>query len=201
MNEVPLLSSSGSPFLVPHLLGTATAPGLGPSSSALGRSPVTPTWWRVVSVASATATAPASGLPPLSGAGTTPATAKAAATTAFAIPLGTSGVHADLELPAVVLPPIESVHRILGVPLVMVPDKGKATAAPGAALQREVHVADVAVLLKQRHQILGLGTVGQVAHAQRRHPVDVTGRTTEPAATAAASTIASTIAAISVGHA
>jgi len=189
LNEVPLLTEV--PVLVPPSpLGTATAPGLRPSSpAALGR---------VVPVASATATAPGSGPPPgppVSGpgprAGATPTPAEAAA---FAIPLGTPGIHADLELPAIVLTPVQGVHRVLRVPLVEVPDKGKAPAATGAALQREVDVPHVAVLLKQRHQILRLGTVGQVAHAQRGHPVDVAGRASETAT-------APTIAAISVRHA
>jgi len=192
LNEVPLLTEV--PVLVPPSpLGTATAPGLRPSSpTALGRG-------RVLPVASATTTAPGSGPPPgptVSGpgprAGATPTPAEAPAA-AFAIPLGTAGIHADLELPAIVLTPVEGVHRVLRVPLVEVPDKGKAAAAAGAALQREVDVPHVAVLLKQRHQILRLGTVGQVAHAQRGHPVDVAGRATETAAATA-----TTIAAISV---
>ena len=37
------------------------------------------------------------------------------------VPLGTSGVHADLELPAVVLTAVQRVDRVLGVALVEVP--------------------------------------------------------------------------------
>jgi len=187
LNEVPNLV----PVLHPSDLGTAAAPGLGPAP-ALGGRRILLAAARVVTPS--TTTAPASGPPPsaaVSGAraGTPPSTAVAAA---ISIPLGASGIHADLQLPAVVLPTVEGVHRILGIPLVVVPDKGKAAAAPRAALQREVDIAHVPVLLKQRHQIISLGTVGQVAHAQGSHPIDV--------ARGAAET-ATTIAAISVRHA
>ena len=37
------------------------------------------------------------------------------------VPLGTSGVHADLELPAVVLTAVQRVNGVLGVALLVVP--------------------------------------------------------------------------------
>jgi len=182
-------------------LGSATVPrgrGAGPvlGASAVARflavtGPVT--------LSTAAATAPAGRpLPPRgSGAGPTPSTATTAKSTAatstiastVSIPLGTSGVHADLELPAVVLTAVQRVNRVLGVALLVVPDEGKAPAAPGLALLRHVDVSDLAVLLKQRLQILGHSTEWKVANSEGVHTVYVTGGTAESAATSSTATI------------
>merc|ERR1719341_3105832 len=83
-------------------------------------------------------------------------------------------------------------YAVLGVALVMEPDEGKAPATPRVALLGQVDIANVSVLFKQRHQIVGHRTEGKIANPDGVHAVNVTWGTTE--ATATSTTV------ITVGH-
>jgi len=135
-------------------LGSATASGSRPVPFAFTRFLAVT---GAVTTSTAAAPAPAGGSPPpvpRAGAGSGPGSAtpstKTTASSESSLPLRTSGVHADLELPAVVLTAVQRVDRVLGVALVEVPDEGEAPATPGVPLLRHVHVSNVSVFLKQR---------------------------------------------------
>jgi len=162
--------SVGPPFL------TRVAPGSRPAASTSTgvTAPLTTTAPATASPVTAARTAP----PPVTAAGAAPppVTAAGAAPAPSARP---ARVQGDPQVASVVGPSVERVHRVLGVALVKVPDKGETPTATGAALQREVDVANVAKLLKQRGHILGGSTEGEIAHPKRGHAVNVTRRPAE----------------------
>jgi len=135
-------------------LGAATALGSRPVPFAVTRFlPFT----GPVTASTAAATAPAGGSPPsVPGAGPrsgprpASSTPESSTTSESSLPLGTAGVHADLELPAVVLSAVQRVDRVLGIALVEEPDESEAPASPGVPLLWHVNVSNVSVFLKQR---------------------------------------------------
>jgi len=160
----------------PPSLLTRVASGSGPAATA-STGVATPLATATPAAAPPVA-APGAAPPPVTAAGTAPppVTATGAAPAPSA---GAARVQGDPQVASVVGASVQRVHRVLRVALVIVPDKGKAATAAGPALQREVDVADVAKLLKQRGHVLRSSTEGEVAHSQRGHPIDVTWRPPE----------------------
>jgi len=104
--------------------------------------------------------------PPIAGPGAGPAAPTPTEPATRTLPDGSACVNADPEVPAVVGAAVEGLQRLLRVPLVVVPDKGKASAAAAAALEREEDVSDVPELLKQRRHVLRSSTEGKVSHSK-----------------------------------
>merc|ERR1719192_278577 len=79
--------------------------------------------------------------------GSTPASTSAAAKPlrGFRSPIFS---HLDPEVSSIIHPAVQSIHRVLGIPLVIKPDKGKAPAFSGYPVLGDEDVSDLAVFLE-----------------------------------------------------
>lgn len=81
--------------------------------------------------------------------------------------------HLHPELPAVKERSVHGVHGVLGVSLIQKANEGEASALLRVPVPGDVHVPDAPVLLEHSSQGLRWGSVGEVVHFKRGHPLDV----------------------------
>merc|ERR1719229_1033111 len=137
-----------------HLARAAPALGPGPPPVPGVAAPVA----GVRSVAGSPVAAPAAGPGPAPLVAAAPAAPAATTTTISATVIstvsstsascGSSSVNGDPQVSSIVGTPVQSVHGILGVSLVIIADKSKPTASPRFSLNRKVNVANVSILLE-----------------------------------------------------
>lgn len=72
--------------------------------------------------------------------------------------------HLDPQFAPVEQGPVHGVHRVLGVPLVVEPHEGEASALLRVAIAGDVHVSYTAIFFKNAAEGLGRGSVRQVVH-------------------------------------
>jgi len=77
--------------------------------------------------------------------------------------------HLDAQVAAVEHAPVQRVHRVLGIPLVVEPDECEAARLSGELILGDEDVPDLAVLLEQILYVVRGGFVGQVVHLERDH--------------------------------
>lgn len=81
--------------------------------------------------------------------------------------------HLHPELPAVKERSVHGVHGVLGVSLIMEANEGEASALLSVPVPGDVNVPDAAVLIEHSAQGLRWGSVGEVVHFKRGHPLHV----------------------------
>merc|ERR1719433_799154 len=116
--------------------------------------------------------APASASPAVAGTTATPATSSPETAPIRSRP---ASIDSDPQVAAIVGPPVELVHGVLGIVLVVKPNKGKASRPASPPFSWQVDIANIAKLLEKRLQVFDDNGVGEVANPQGGHAVHIRG--------------------------